>query len=150
MIRLSWGRYTLIDDVVYERRGSPTGEKRSWNLRAVVPDATPPRREVAEGTVAFTVIRPSATYRGARLDDLTFYADDTVGFTLWTDSHGVFTSWPDGVLLEYTGGQKTGDNYWEGRIALSELEDIQDGLPDEWRPFLPDGTAAFGTDYDHA
>ena len=150
MIRLSWGRYALVDDVVYEQIGYSAVNKRSWLLTAVVPHATPAQREIAAGSPEVRGVLPSATYRGTRLDDLIFYADDTVGFRLWTDHRGAFTSWPDGVLLEYTGGQKTGDNYWEGRIALSELEDIQDGVPDEWRPFLPDGTATFRKDYDHA
>ncbi|WP_404442066.1 hypothetical protein LG315_06775 [Microbacterium marinum] len=150
MIRLSFGDYVLVDDVVYERTGYSAVNKRNWRLKAVVPHATPAHREIPAGSPEVRGILPSATYRGARLDDLIFYPDDTVGFTLWTDHQGGFESWPDGVLREYTGGQRTGDNYWEGRIALSELEDFHDGVPDEWRRFLPEGTATFREDHDHA
>jgi hypothetical protein len=33
--------------------------------------------------------------------------------------------------------ERAGDGYWIGRADPSELSDIDDGVPDEWRPSLP-------------
>ncbi|MFD5224841.1 hypothetical protein ACFWHT_04380 [Microbacterium sp. NPDC058342] len=143
MIRLSFGDYALIDDVIYEQTGYSAVNDRMWLLKAVLPDAIPARREIAAGSPGLRVISPWATYRGVKVSDLIYYEDDTVGIRVWTDRPGGFESWPQGILVRYTGGQRTGDNYWEGRIALSELEDLHDDVPDEWRPFLRDDAATF-------
>lgn len=45
-------------------------------------------------------------------------------------------NWPEDRHLETMGDIGRG-GYWTGKAELSEPTDIDDDIPDEWRPFLP-------------
>ncbi|GAB3632178.1 hypothetical protein GCM10027421_15310 [Microbacterium shaanxiense] len=142
MSRLSSGKYTRIDDVLYRIVGNSASNSRNWVLVAVDPTVEPGRREIPGGTPGYKYISPSATYRGTRLDDLEFLEDGQVAFIVWEYPHQLDGQWPDGVTLhKYGNPERAGDGYWTGTIACSELADFDDGLPEEWRRFLPAGDA---------
>lgn len=142
MSGLNWGTYGVVGGVLYRQIGSSAADNRSWLLEAVDPTEVPRRRGVPIGTPGFQEIHPSASYRGTRVTDLLFNEDGTVDFRLWTDDPDKYASWPDGVLIEYARWGHPGDNFWRGRIPFSELEDFDDGIPGEWRPYLPQSTSA--------
>lgn len=63
-------------------------------------------------------------------------ADGTVSFLLAEYPR----DWPaDEPLARFGEPERAGGGYWTGTVAASEVSDIDDGVPDEWWPFLPTG-----------
>jgi len=142
MSPLSSGKYGLVDDVLYRVVGNSASNSRNWVLMAVDPSVEPSRREIPGGTPGFKYVSPSARYQGERVHDLVFRDDGTVLFRLWTDSASTAgLRWPDGVVVQRQTGQHPGDNFVAGAASISEFTDFDDGVPEEWRPYLPAGDA---------
>ncbi|MFK4761030.1 PoNe immunity protein domain-containing protein [Microbacterium sp. ZW T5_45] len=138
VIPLNWGSYVLAGGVIYEPGGYSPEHKDGMLLFAVDPAAVPARREIPLKEYRATQVSPSATYRGQRVHDLSVRDDGTVLFTLRTDrAETAGSEWPDGVVVQRMTGQHPGDNFVTGVVPASELSDIDDDIPDEWRPFLP-------------
>lgn len=132
MTRLSRGYYTTIDGVIY-RRVRTASDRRHCVIEAVDPSVEPRVREVLAGSPGFVRINPSATYRGVQVAEIAFEDDGRAVFSVWPYPEG----WPGESELEpYDAPERPGETVWVIRAAFSDLEDFDDGIPEEWRPFL--------------
>lgn len=59
------------------------------------------------------------------------------------DGRAVFSVWPypegwagASELQPYDTPARPGETFWVIRAAFSDLEDFEDGIPEEWRPYL--------------
>lgn len=139
-MRLSAGHYAVVDGILYRRPRRSTTRSGTWSLEALDPGASPRQRELDPNSPALRHISPSASYRGVRLYDLIFSPDGVVDFVVYDYPGQLDGKWPGGMELEKYGmPERAGDGFWYGTIPLSELEEFDDGIPDEWRPFLPKG-----------
>jgi hypothetical protein len=131
---LDWERYTLIDEVLYRSGGQSPGDGSLQRLIALDPTAVPRVRDVPRGEYRPTLVWPEATILGHRALIFEVEDDGAVVFAL----EKVPRTWPRDRPLERWGmPERAGDGYWIGRADPSELSDIDDGVPDEWRPSLP-------------
>lgn len=95
---LNGGAYALVDGVIYWLGGLSSMPRPPQVLHVVDPWASPLRREVPT-EVPRRRISPSATYRGARMQDLSFGDDGMVSFSVWPYPAG----WPDEIELQRYG-----------------------------------------------
>lgn len=136
LIPLDWGQYLLLDGVIYKSAGASPNDKTSEILVPVDPGAGQLTREMpvaARKEQPWRGVNPSALFLGQYAETLTVDDDGTVwvGFERHQPRHG-----PEGRYLGTMGDIGRG-GYWTGKVELSELTDIDDDIPDEWRPFLP-------------
>ncbi len=133
MTRLGRGYYTIIDGVIFRRLGNAS-DSRYRLVEAVDPSVEPRVREVLADSPGFVRINPSATYRGVRVSEIAFEDDGRAVFSVWPYPEG----WPGESELEpYDTSGRPGETLWVIRAAFSDLEDFEDGIPEEWRPYLP-------------
>lgn len=136
LIPLDWGQYLLLDGVIYKSAGVSSSDKTSETLVPVDPNAHQLSRDMpltSRKVQPWKWVNPSALFFGQHAEMLAVGNDGTVwvGFERHQPRH-----WPEGRYLGTMGDIGRG-GYWTGKVELSELTDIDDDIPDEWRPFLP-------------
>ncbi|UVY85554.1 hypothetical protein NLU66_08180 [Brachybacterium sp. NBEC-018] len=124
----------LLDGVIYQ--SSTITPKGKGNVVLISVDRIGHKvtREIPIGENRTELIEPTATIHGERAEALVVLDDGRVDFGLSTYPR----RWPADVPLSRWGmPERAGDGFWVGKVEISELSDIDDGIPDEWRPFLP-------------
>lgn len=135
LIPLDWGQYLLLDGIIYRSDGASPSDKISEILIPVDPNAHQMSRAVpitSRKMQPWKWVNASALFFGQHAKMLAVGDDGTV----WVgyERHQP-RNWPEDRHLGTMGDIGRG-GYWTGKAELSELTDIDDDLPDEWRPFL--------------
>jgi len=137
---LDWGAYTLLDGVIYGDSTGVPGRNDLVRLTSVGGADELATREIPRADYHITWVNPVAVLVGepVLVMDVNDDGSVTVGFGRLPHR------WPKHRHLGRMGEpERSGGGYWVATAELSELSDIDDGIPDEWRPFLPlDGPEA--------
>jgi len=131
---LDWGLYSLLDGVIYQGSHEKPSRKDAVVLASLEDAERRMTREISLSAYRPTWINPSAVLVDESVLVMGVNGDGsvTVGFTTYP------RKWPEERSLGRMGDpERGGGGFWTVTVEVSELSDINDGVPDEWRAFLP-------------